>query len=190
MRRLVVALILAALVVTLAGCGGGGDEAAQQPAEDAAAGGEAAPPPAPAADAAETQDFSAQPTTYTWEPFPKERGALPDAIESRLEAEQPMLLFFFDPDQDPTKDQRKQIDAVMDDYRGTIDLVSYDVSRALEKGAAENTQVAEASTLTGLLGVDYTPYTMVVDDEGYIIWRARGVVDKKLIEQAVLTATE
>jgi hypothetical protein len=101
-----------------------------------------------------------------------------------------MLLFFFDSKQSDTDDQREQIEDVMDEYRGAIDLVSYDVSKALKKGAAENTATAEFSNLTGVLGVEYTPYLVAVDGQGYIVWRGRGMVDSKVIERAILIATD
>jgi len=90
------------------------------------AGTEVAAPAAPAAPAAEAVPVDNSPTeTVVYEPFPR-TDQTPQAIVERLDAKQPMLIFFYDSTQKDSNDQRAAIDAVLDEYRGAIDLVSYE----------------------------------------------------------------
>lgn len=187
MRRLVAALVLATFVLALAGCGGGGE--AEAPATTPAPAAAPTPPPV-AVPAASGPDLSAEPVSDSWDKFPTLHGAQPEIVKELLESKQPMLLLFFDSDQTDSADQRKAVAAVMKKYRGLIDLVSYDVSKGLEKTTLDSADTAEFSNLTGQLGVRYTPYIVIVNADGYITWRARGIVDAKLIEKAVLRATK
>jgi protein-disulfide isomerase len=122
-------------------------------------------------------------------PFPsKLTTALPAAVQSKLDAGRPMLIFFFDSSEPETTEQRGEIDAVVREYRGLIDLVTFDV-----KGGAtgQSTDAAkQAATLATDLGVKATPYIIVVDRNGFITWRWLGFVDRDVIEREVLRATQ
>jgi hypothetical protein len=40
-----------------------------------------------------------------------------------------------------------------------------------------------------VLGVSFTPYIVLTDTQGYIIWKHRGLVDKVFLEREVQRAT-
>ncbi|MHB1341774.1 MAG: hypothetical protein ACYC77_06575 [Coriobacteriia bacterium] len=186
MRKLVVALAVAVLAFTLAGCGGGAEEA---PAADPNA-----PAPAPAAAVAAPEvvtDRSPVETSPTVPPvvFPSTLStALPEAVQKKLDAGRPMLMFFFDTAELETKTQRAEIDAVLGEYRGLIDLVTFDVSST--SGVPATDSAKAAVSLATDLGIKGTPYIVVVDGNGFITWRWLGFVDRALIDREVLRATE
>ncbi len=186
MRRIAVAVVIATLILASVGCGG--NEGAQ-PA-GGTAGGEAPAPPPGAAPAAEApaEDRSAT-ETVSFEPFPNSAEMTPDAISSRLKARQPMIVFFFEKAQKTSNDQRAEIDAVVKKYRGLIDLVAFDVSSTTAKGTEQTEAAKQLSRLINTLGVTFTPYVIIVDEAGTMTWRARGPVDKALLEREVLRAT-
>ncbi|MDP2181180.1 MAG: hypothetical protein Q8K99_01235 [Actinomycetota bacterium] len=207
MRRLV-ALVIALMLVgsMLVGCGGG-DEAAAPPEEQA---------PAATPKAAEKEPAALPKTPVegqVFEPFPATAEGdvqiAPDAIRQRLTDGQPMVVFFYDSTQKTSDDQSDIIKDVTDDYRGLIDLVKFDVSKYVKSGEdGEITIVTPAKLNEGsedgdlvatqvaklisenYLNVKFTPYTVLVDHQGYITFRMRGVVDDKSFEREVLRATQ
>lgn len=196
MRRLVAALVVLALPVALTACGGGGEEeAATVPAPEAAA-------PAPArADMGIPVDIS--PTeTVTYEPLVKSEStaAAPASVLDRIEAGQPMVLFFYDKKQPVTVDQNAVLSSLLKEYRGLVDLVSFDIGKYVKRksdGSFEiDTKLAadenstRALSLAESLGVDFTPYVLVTDANGYIVYRGRGLVDQKTLERQVLRVGE
>ena len=185
MRKLVVALVVAGLAFTLAGCGGGGEAA--EPATPAAS----PTPPAPAAAPTVTDDRSPVETSPTVPPvaFPSTLSTpLPEAVQNKLDAGRPMLMFFFDTAELETKAERAEIDAVLGEYRGLIDLVTFDVSS--KSGVPASDAAKAAVSLANDLGIKGTPYIMVVDGNGFITWRWLGFVDRDLIDREVLRATD
>ncbi len=204
MRSRVVAAVLAIFlvlaVVLLAGCGGGGepeattDTTAQTPA----------PPPPAAGGVTEVTDLSPEePSVY--EPFPTDPKITPQAVLDLIADQQPMIVYFYDPSQKDTNDENKGIDAkggleqIMEDYRGAIDLVSFDIGRyvqtapdgsvIVDPALAEDEAAKQTVGLANELGVSFTPYVVIVDGNGYIIARFRGWDDWKNIEREVLRAT-
>jgi len=202
MRRLIVVGIAVMMVFSLTGCGGGEDPADQEVAVQTQ--GTAVPAPAgatPPQSEGPTNSLSPQ-EKQVFEPFPTDEEALPAEIKQRLDAKRPMLLLFYDTTQKTTNDQRTEIDSVLSEYRGLIDLVSYDVSKYVstdasgvvtpKPGMEDDLTAQQVATLLGsdYLGVTFTPYIVFVDRQGYITWRVRGWVDSALLEPQVLRATE
>jgi len=204
MRSRVAAIVLAAVLVfsaaVLAGCGGG-DVEEPQTTTDAAA-----PAPVPVAPAAEVVPVDRTPEEVAaYEPFPTNPATTPQAVIDLIEAKQPMMVLFWDSTQKTSNDEREGIDGktgidkLMSEYRGTIDLVSYDIGRYVKTAPDGSITVAEefsgdtaaqqAVTLATDLGVKFTPYIVIVDGEGYIIARFRGWDEYKNIEREVLRAT-
>ncbi len=203
MRRLIVVVIAVLMVLSLAACGGG-DEAAAPEGEVAVQTQGSVPAPSGAAIAeslASSNTLSPQ-EAQVFEPFPTDEEALPDVIKERLDASRPMVVYFYDATQKTTDDQRAEIDAVLADYRGLIDLVSFDVSKYVttdtsgtitaKPGLTDDVTAKQVATLLGsdYLDVNFTPYVVFVDRQGYITWRARSFIDSALIEREVLRATE
>lgn len=201
MRRLVVALVVACMLVTLVGCGGGGEEAA--PSGEVTTQTQATPAAPENAGDEDVVIADASPLEgQVFEPFPTDVEVLTSEIAERLDAGQPMIILFFDEAQQTSDDQREEIDAVLKDYRGLIELVAYDVGEFVqvdEDGAitvlpdmAEDESARQVARLFSedYLGITFTPYLVFVDSDGYITYRYRGFVDGKLIEREVLRATE
>ncbi|MDO8915462.1 MAG: hypothetical protein Q7W16_05200 [Coriobacteriia bacterium] len=186
MRRVVAALVLVAVAASLAACGGG--DTAATPTDTA----EPTPPPAVvAAPSTNASDTKSPNEVVANEQFPTDKTQVPQAILDRLTAKQPMLLFFYDSTQIITSRQREEVDAVVDKYRGLIDLVVYDIEAGI--GAPEATSDPEAQkafSMAGLLGIKHTPYTLFVDRAGRVTGRFTGFADRVLLEREVLRATE
>jgi len=192
MRRLVVAIIAAAFVLTLFGCGGGEEPAA--PAETPAA----EPAPAAAAPAAPAVVPLSENEPPIFEPFPT-ASAIPTAVAELIDAKQPTLIYFYDPSQHSSKETRKIIDTVLEDNRGLVDLVAYDIGKYVSDDAAEPVTIDEdfakdpkyqaSINLARVLDVSYTPYIVLTDSQGYIIWKFKGLADKDFLEREVLRAS-
>jgi hypothetical protein len=205
MRSRVAATVLAMVLViaasVLTGCGGAAVEEPQTTVSGSGA--VPAPPAQPAATTAVADRTPEESTAY--EPFPTNPNVTPAAVQELLQAKQPMLVLFYDSTQKTTNDERSGIsgkdgiDKIMADYRGTIDLVSYDIGRFVTTAAdgsisvapefADDAAAQQAVTLATTLGVKFTPYVVIVDGNGYIIARFRGWDDYKNIEREVLRAT-
>lgn len=200
MRRLFVALLVLLLALSVTGCGGGGEETAEAPAATE----EAAPPPAPAggggnADAVETPYLDrSEIATQVFVPVEVTKDT-PKSVADRV-GKRPMLIFFYDSAQKSTNDQREAIDEVLLENRGLIDLVTFDLGKYVDVSttgtvtvdpALENDPAAiQAVSLTRQLGVNFTPFIVIVDEQGYVTWRARGYADPAFIEREVQRATK
>lgn len=190
MRRLFAALLVAALAFSLVACGGGGG-ATTETAEPDPAAEEAAPPP-PAAAAAPTE-VDASPTEST-EVVQFPAGAdvttiTPTAVRENLDGDQAQLIFFYDSSQMETNDVREEIDAALDDYRGLVAFVSFDMSKAAPRGKTGDPELAKAALLADYLKIANTPYILLVDDQGFITWRWRGPVDRAVIDRELRRAS-
>jgi len=184
MRRIIVAILAAGLALSIAGCGGGGD------AEPADTGTTVTPAPA-AAPAVEVPTVTDRSPVEEGAPeaFPTlEETTVPETLGAKLDAGRPLLIFFYDRAELETKGQRAEIDAVLAEYRGLIDLVTFDVG-GKQDGAASDA-AKQAVALANGLRVSSTPYIIVVDGNGYITWRWLGFVDREIINKEVLRATE
>lgn len=184
MRRLVAALVVVSLAFALAGCGGGGGAAAPDtPAEQPAP----APvePPQPSYMTDRSPSESSTPT-----PFPSFTTTdTPAVISEKLAVHRPMLILFYDTAQSSTNDVRAEIDATMKEYRGLIDLVTFNTGEKV-KGQNVPTDSAKSAVLyASELGVNSTPYILVVDGGGFITWRWKGFVDRAYIGREVERAT-
>lgn len=201
MRRLFAALIVVMLAFSLTGCGGGGEE---PPAEEVAT--QTQPTNAPAAPVVvpgQEVAYDVSPgEEQKFEPFPDAEDVVPVVIAQRIAADRPMLIFFYDSQQKSTDDQRAAIDAVLGQYRGAIDLVSFDAGKyvtvdesgtvSVRPGMEDDETAERVARLMGAdnLDVRFTPYLLFVDRQGYITYRYRGYVDESAIEREVLRATE
>lgn len=181
MRRLVAALVVVMLAFTVAACGGGGNTG-----DNAAIVTNPTNKPAASADAATTTDRSQTEESDPPVPFPSFVSTeTPAAIQEKLDAGRPMIIFFYDPAQESTDDVRTELDAVMKTYRGLIDLVTFNTGGDPASDAARNAAVYATE-----LGVESTPYLIIVDDAGYITWRWKGFVDRGYITREVERATQ
>jgi len=199
MRRLVAALIALLLVLTLVGCGGG-----EEPADTAATDEAAAPAPAPPAAAddgavspiVDRSDLSEE----MFEPMPNGEG-VPQSVTDRLADGKAMLLLFYNSDQDVTNDLRKQVDMVAEDNTGMIDLLTYNLGKSAEvddsgkvvvdeEELTDDPKGQEAVSFARLLEIDHVPTLIVVDEQGYQIFKSRGFIDAELLERQVERAAQ
>lgn len=184
MRRIIVAVLAVGLALSVTGCGGGADEATttETPATPA-------PAPAAAAVAVPTVTDRSPVESGTPEAFPSLEGTtVPETVASKLQSGRPLLLFFYDKNELETKTQRAEVDAVLTEYRGLIDLVSFDIGATKNGGATDAAK--QAVVLANGLRVSSTPYIIIVDGNGFITWRWLGYVDREIINKEVLRATE
>jgi len=181
MRRIVAALVVALIALTLAGCGGTAETPTQEPTTPTQ--------PKPAVPQTEPLVDRSPVEMGAPEPFPSmETTPPPDIVQQKLDAKRPMVLFFYDSAQEITGPQREEVDAVIGEYRGLIDLVTFDVTSGKAAEPGDAAQVA--ATFAGQLGIKSTPYLVIVNDERTITWRWLGFIDRELIGREVLSATE
>jgi len=198
MRRLVVALIIAMLAFALVGCGGGGDKAAAPAAAPAAtpAAPPAAAPPASTVGQPITGISDNEPDIFA--PFPTGSAIATDVAE-RIADKQPTLIYFYDSGQYTAAQNRDAIDAVLAENRGLVDLVSYDIGKytaidasgtiTVDPEFAQDPNAQVAVRMARALGVAFTPFIVLTDTQGYIIWKHRGLADKAFLEREVQRAT-
>lgn len=179
MRKIVAALAVALLALTLAGCGGGGEATTEEaPAAEA--------PAAPAPEAVpEPVDRSANDSDALPAPFPSFVATeTPAVFAEKIDAGRPMFILFSDGRQDVTKDLRVEVDAVMNDYRGLVDLVTFEVS-----GDPADDQTLAAVTYAKELGVTSTPYVIIVDGGGFMTYRSKGFTERGILKREVERAS-
>ncbi len=196
MRRLVVALIVLSMAVmltlSLTGCGGG--DAETPAAEDAPV-----VAAAPLVDVDPVPDLSAE-ESATFVPFP-EGEDVPTTVAERLASGRPMLLLFQDDMQLDDDDLRAEVNRVVKNNSGMVDLLTYDIgkySSVNDSGAVEvdsakldaSSAAQESVNLARLVGVTFAPYVVIVDDQGYIIFRHSGYIDSTLLERQILRVSE
>lgn len=179
MRRIVVVLVVALLALSLAGCGGGAETTTETPPAAAA------PAESPATEVGLNPDRSANDSDMAPAPFPSfATTETPAVFKEKLDAKRPMLVFFHDNRQQVTTDLRTEVDAVMAEYRGLIDVITFNT-----EGDATSADVQAAVTYASELGVTGTPYLIVVDRNGFITWRLKGYAERNVIEREVERAT-
>ncbi|NTU70810.1 MAG: hypothetical protein HGB10_03190 [Coriobacteriia bacterium] len=192
MRRFVAVLVVAVLALTLFGCGGGGEAAA--PAAPAATGAEAAPVAPPASPPVALSENEPE----VFEPFPTS-DAIPKEVSEAIAAKQPTLIYFYDATQSSSKESRKIINSVLNSNRGLVDLAAYDVGEYIKAQAdgtvnidnepfSKDADYQQSIELARLLGVKNTPYVVITDSQGYIIWKFKGLVERDFLEREVLRA--
>jgi flagellar basal body-associated protein FliL len=179
MRRIVVALVVASLALALVGCGKKAEETTTEQAPAATK------PAAKPAEAAGTVDRSANDYDLAPVAFPSFATTdTPAVFKDKLDAGRPMLIVFEDSGQQQTATLRAEVDAVMNEYRGLVDLITFNVA-----GDAADPNVQAAVTYAAELGVNSTPYTIIVDRGGFITWRNKGFAERGVIEREVERAS-
>lgn len=203
MRRLVVLTLAAVVTLTLSGCGGGGGSSTTSTPSgtNSAAAPSAAAPSAPSKGSGSTgviPDRSA-PASQKYTPLPSDSSVVPTTVADEVEAKQPMLLFFYDSTQKSSAAQRAQIDNAIKPYRGLIDVIGYNVAKYvtndgavvyIDPALARNAAQKKVVSFANVLGVNFTPFVIITDKNGYVVWRGRGYQDAKLLQQQIMRATQ
>lgn len=197
MRRLVVAVITLSLALTLTGCGGGGAETstttAAPTATTAGVGGSSTTALPAIADRSQNES-----STFT--PFPT-GASVPADLKQKVSVEkQPTLIYFYDSTQETSKEVRVTIDAVRAENRGLVDLVAYDIGKyatvsfdgsvSIDPEFMKNPSAVAAVELARdpAIGVTFTPFIVLTDGQGYIIYKHRGLIDYAFLEREVQRA--
>jgi len=197
MRRIVALLLVALLAFTLVGCGGDGGE--DTAATDTQAEAPAAPPAQPSENDAPIPDRSAEETSV-FEIFPTGEG-VPETLAKKIADKQPAIILFVDGSQKTTNDIKKEVNAVMKANQGLADLFTFDLGKYAsiskdgtikvdEAALKKDATAAAAVGLARRLGVAATPFLVVTDDQGYIIFRHRGFIDRDMLEAQVQRASD
>ncbi len=200
MRRIVIALVAGAFVFSVFGCSSKAAETspAATPAP-AAATAPAAVPVAVAGAAAPSPSLS-DTQTAVFTAFPTGADIPPDLTQKITVDKQPTLIFFFDSNQYTSREVRKIIDTVRSANRGLVDLVAYDIGKYTVVSAdgeitvdpkLANNEVAKQAVLFArnpAIDVTFTPFIVLTDGQGYIIYKHRGLVDPVFLEREVQRA--
>lgn len=182
MRKIVAALVVALLALTLVGCGGEEEAATEDTAATTTE--EAVPAPAEAEDSA-VLDRSGNDSDIAPGPFPSFTTTdTPAVFADKLEQGRPMLIVFYDTNQQVASSVLAEVESVMAEYRGLADLITFDVG-----GDVNSPDVQAAVTYASELGVASTPYVIMVDGGGYITWRSKGYTEQKILKREVERAT-
>lgn len=190
MRRVVTALVIVSAAFALAACssatpttGTTGTPAAVVPAVPVAA-----TPVAASGDI-----LSPTETVVPGETFPTDSSTVPSSVLTVLDANKPMLVFWYDPTTKVAADQRKDINTAMAKYPGQITLVALDYTAGLpsiESSANLPLETQKLELLAAALRVNTTPYILFVDQYHRITYRFAGFTDALLLEREILRATQ
>ncbi len=187
MRRLIAAIILVMIAFSLSACGGSGSTDTTSPAASVPAAPPA--PPTAAKSGANASNTLSPPEVPTGTPYPVGVNT-PQQIKSRIDSHQPMIILFDDPEQLTSNDQAAAVSTAMSKYRGLIDLLTFDVTRALPGNTPNETASKDIALQTRELGVAFTPYIFVVDRSGVVVARYAGYVDSETLQLSILRATQ
>lgn len=197
MRRFVLLLLVALLAFALVGCGGGGGE--DQAATETETPATPPPPPAATEDEAIIPDRSAEESSV-FEAFPT-GDFVPDGLAKKIAEKQPTIILFLDGSQKDSNDIKAEVNAVMKSNQGLVDLFTYDIGKyssinkdgtikADEAALKGDATAADAVSLARELGVKFTPYVVITDDQGYLIFKHSGFIDKELLDPQVQRVTD
>ena len=197
MRRLVVAAIVVGLVLAVAGCSSS-SSSAPATTSDAAA-------PVPVVAGSSTTlpplDNRSENETTTFAPFPTGSTVPSDVAQKITVDKQPTLIYFYDSTQQTSKEVRVIIDAVRNQNRGMVDLIAYDIGKYLHANpdgsvTVDDTLATDTAAKAAVvlardpaIHVTFTPFIVLTDGQGYIIYKHRGLIDAAFLEREVLRAS-
>jgi hypothetical protein len=138
--------------------------------------------------------------TTTFAPFPTGSTVPTDVAQKITVDKQPTLIYFYDSTQQASKEVRVIIDAVRNQNRGMVDLIAYDIGKYVHADADGNVTIddalasdpaAKAAVVLArdpAIHVTFTPFIVLTDGQGYIIYKHRGLIDQAFLEREVLRA--
>jgi len=192
MRRVVTALVLFTVAMALVACSSDSGTATT-PTTPTTGTAVAVPAGTAAATTGAKDIYSPTQTVSADERFPSDKSVVPSAIVTDLAAGKPMIVFYYDPTTKVSSEQRKEIDAAMKKYRGTIDLFALDYTAGVGSTVTSTSlspEVQKIELLSSALKVNTTPYIVLVDAAGRVVYRFAGFVDRTLLSREVLRATQ
>jgi hypothetical protein len=192
MRRVVTMLILVMVAMSLAACGGSPSTTDTTGAAGTPAGVPAAP--APTAVAASSGDIlSPTANIKPGQMFPTDKTVVPTNVLTQLTAKRPLLVLWLDSSTKVAADQRREVNAAIKKYKGTITLVALDYTAGLASSGTSATldpETQKVELLASALEINTTPYILFVDRFGRITYRFAGFTDRVLLGREILRATE
>jgi len=138
--------------------------------------------------------------TTTFAPFPTGSTVPTDVAQKITVDKQPTLIYFYDSTQQASKEVRVIIDAVRNQNRGMVDLIAYDIGKYVHADADGNVTIddtlasdpaAKAAVVLArdpAIHVSFTPFIVLTDGQGYIIYKHSGLIDQAFLEREVLRA--
>ncbi len=197
MRRLAAALVLSVAAVSIVACSGTtptSNTTSSSPSLPAAGVSAAA---VGQLSATETSDvLSPKQIVQPYQQMPTDPSVVPADLLDKLNAKQPVLLYFYDPTEQVSNDEAAEISATLKKYPGVISLVSYDFTPGIPTSSTQTSvapEVAKIELLAEALKVSTTPYILFIDRYGRITYRFAGYVDggsPSLLERETLRATQ
>jgi len=139
--------------------------------------------------------------TTTFEPFPADANVPADLHQKVSVDKQPTLIYFYDSTQQASKEVRIVIDTIRNRDRGMVDLVAYDIGKYVTTNPdgsvdIQETLATDASAKAAVMfardqaiNVTFTPFIVLTDGQGYIIFKHRGIIDEAFLEREVLRAS-
>ena len=196
MRRLVVAAIVVGLVLAMTGC------SSSSSSTPAAAPTAAAPVPVAAGSSTTLPTIAnrSENETTTFAPFPTGSTVPTDVAQKITVDKQPTLIYFYDSTQQTSKEVRVIIDTARNENRGMVDLIAYDIGKYVRVDADGNVTIddtlasdtaAKAAVVLArdpAIHVSFTPFIVLTDGQGYIIYKHSGLIDQAFLEREVLRA--
>ena len=200
MRRLVVAAVVVGLALAVTGCSSSSSDSSASTAPAAAPAAAPVPVAAGASTLPNVANRSENETT-TFEPFPA-NGDIPADLHQKITVDkQPTLIYFYDSTQQTSKEVRVIIDTIRNRDRGMVDLVAYDIGKYVTTNADGSVDItdtlatdtaAKAAVMLArdsAINVTFTPFIVLTDGQGYIIFKHRGLIDEASLEHEVLRAS-
>jgi len=171
LKRTILALLLM-LGLLAAGCGGGGDTAATTPPAEGE-GGSAAPagpsaPPAPASIPKGSEEMSAP---VKFKETPDTPAELKKLLRKRI-----ILVEFYLPGDPVTDDVAKDVAELKKLFKKEVAFLSYDINKAAKSAPASEE-----------LKPGYAPYFIIIDKDGYIVFRHSGYIDRLTLQQRIFS---
>jgi hypothetical protein len=187
MRRLVAALVMATLALVLVACS---TETPVATLGSAAKSGATTPKSVSTTASPEGTDTLSPVQRADNSPLPSRSDETPDVVLTDLKNRMPMMLYFYDASQAITTRQNKENEAAVAKYRGTLDYLSFNINAGLPgSGSNGDIQTNRAALMAANLQVSFTPYLVLVDSYGRVVFKSNGFMDRKLIEREILRAT-
>jgi len=171
LKRALLAILFAGFLIGATGCGGGGSETSTTGTEGAAgtgaAAGGGAPPPV-ATSTAQTSETT-KPVAFT--PTKETPASVKKQFKKKV-----LCIEFYLPADPVTADVARQVAPLKKTYAKQVAFLRFDVNNA-----------AASAALTEQLKAGYSPYFVIIDKRGFIVYTHAGYIDRETLEQQLFS---
>lgn len=175
LKRSLLAFLLI-LGVLAAGCGGGGDTTGATPegggegAGAAPSGGTGAPPP-PTSGSVSSKDSEEVSVPVEFKPTADTPVELKKLLAKRI-----VVVQFYLPSDPVTAEVAKEISPLKKLFKKQVTFLAYDINKAAKTAPASEE-----------LKAGYAPYFIIIDKDGYIVYRHSGYIDRLTLQQRIFS---